>query len=77
MTTSSIKEIWKLIEKFKKDLEKIKQDLAGKYFLVGRTYLNNLPKTTGFEAKIKPQLPGRLGTFPRVARRIEIKTEVR
>lgn len=62
---------------FKLDLEKIKKDLAGKYLLVGRTYLGSLPRTTGFEAKIVPQLPGRLGTFPRRANRIEIKTEVR
>ncbi len=61
----------------KMDLEKIKRDLAGKYLLVGRTYLSNLPRTAGFEAKIKPQLPGRLGTFPRVASRIEIKTEIK
>ncbi|MCJ7792842.1 MAG: baseplate J/gp47 family protein [Candidatus Marinimicrobia bacterium] len=62
---------------FKLDVEKIKKDLAGKYLLVGRTYLGSLPRTTGFEAKIVPQLPGRLGTFPRRANRIEIKTEVK
>jgi hypothetical protein len=61
----------------KMDLEKIKRDLAGKYILVGRTYLGNLPRTSGFEAKIQPQLPGRLGTFPRVANRIKIETEIK
>lgn len=58
------------------DLEQIKKNLAGKYLVIGETYLNNLPRVTGFEAKISPKLPGRLGTFPRRANRIEIKTEV-
>jgi hypothetical protein len=62
---------------YKLDLEKIKKNLAGKYLLVGRTYLGSIPRTTGFEAKIVPQLPGRLGTFPRRANRIDIKTEVK
>jgi len=59
------------------DLEQIKKNLAGKYFVIGQTYLNNLPRVAGFEAQISPKLPGRLGTFPRRANRIEIKVEIR
>lgn len=65
----------KLIPKL--DLEQIKRNLAGKYLVIGRAYLSNLPKIGGFEAEIFPQLPGRLGTFPRVANRIQIKIETR
>jgi len=58
------------------DLEQIKKNLAGKYIVIGRAYLNNLPKVTGFEEKIIPRLPGRFGTFPRVAKKIEIKLKI-
>lgn len=59
------------------DLEQIKKNLAGKYLVIGETYLNNLPRVAGFEAKISPRLPGRLGTFPRRANRIKIEAEIR
>lgn len=59
------------------DLEQIKKNLAGKYLVIGEGYLHSLPRVAGFEAKISPRLPGRLGTFPRRANRIEIKAEVR
>jgi len=58
------------------DLEQIKKNLAGKYLVIGQTYLNNLPRVAGFEAQISPKLPGRLGTFPRRVNRIEIKVEI-
>ncbi len=58
------------------DLEQIKRNIVGKQIAIGRSYLNNLSQVAGFEVKISPQLPGRLGTFPRVAKRIEIKAEV-
>lgn len=58
------------------DLEQIKKNLAGRYLVVGEAYLGNLPRVAGFEAKISPRLPGRLGTFPRRVNRIEIKVEI-
>lgn len=58
------------------DLEQIKKNLMGKYLVIGETYLGNLPRVAGFEAKTSPRLPGRLGTFPRRANRIEIKIEI-
>lgn len=58
------------------DLEQIRENLAGKYLLIGESYLNNLSKVAGFEVEITPKLPGRLGTFPRIAKRIEIITEI-
>lgn len=58
------------------DLEQIKRNLAGKQLVIGKAYLSNLPKVIGFEATVTPQLPGRLGTFPRITKRIEIKSEI-
>lgn len=58
------------------DLEQIKKNLAGKYLVIGETYLGNLPRVAGFKANIVPRLPGRLGTFPRRTNRIEIKVEI-
>ncbi len=60
----------------KQDLEQIKKNLAGKYIVIGETYLGNLPRVAGFEAVISPRLPGRLGTFPRRVNRIEIEVEI-
>lgn len=65
----------KLVSKL--DLEQIKKNLAGKYSVIGETYLGNLSRISGFEAKISPKLPGRLDTFPHIVDRITIKTEVR
>ncbi len=58
------------------DLDQIKKNLAGKYLAIGETYLGNLSRVTGFNAKLFPRLPGRLGTFPRRASRIDIKVEI-
>lgn len=58
------------------DLEKIKKNLVGKYPLFGKTYLENLPNVVGAEIKIRPPLPARLLTFPRIAKNINIEVRV-
>jgi len=55
------------------DLEAIKKNLAGKYPEIGKAYLGSLPQVDSYEAKIYPRFPGRLATFPRLAKNIKIE----
>ena len=64
-----------LIPKFA--IEEIRNDLAGKKPIIGKTYLGNLPHVDSFEAKISPNLPEKIATFPRVANRIKIEIKLR
>lgn len=59
------------------DLEEIKNNLTGKSLVIGQTYLNNLPHLDSFEAKVVPQLPGRLASFPRFSKNIKIETVIK
>jgi len=63
-----------LVPKF--DLEKMKKDLAGKYPDLAKQYFDNLPNIEGSEIKIKPRLPGRLATLPKLAKNIKIEINV-
>jgi len=55
------------------DLEAIKKNLAGKYPEIGKAYLGSLPQVDSYEAKIYPRFPGRLATFPWLAKNIKIE----
>jgi len=55
------------------DLEAIKKNLAGKYPEIGKAYLGSLPQVDSYEAKIYPRFPGKLATFPRLAKNIKIE----
>jgi len=55
------------------DLEAIKKNLAGKYPEIGKAYLGSLPQVDSYEAKIFPRFPGKLVTFPRIAKNIKIE----
>lgn len=61
----------------KLDLEEIKANIAGKYPEVGKFYLDNLPNVVDFEAEIRPRLPGKLQTFPRLAKNIQIEIRLK
>lgn len=59
------------------DLEQIKKNLAGKYPVVAKTYLGNLPNVDSFEIKLRPRwLPARLLTIPRLIKNIKIEVEI-
>lgn len=58
------------------DLEKMKKDLTGKYPDLARQYFDNLPNIEGSEIKIRPVLPGRLATLPRLTKNIKIELKV-
>ena len=64
-----------LIPKFA--IEEIRNNLAGKKPIIGKTYLGNLPHVDSFEAKIFPNLPEKIATFPRVANRIKIEIKLK
>jgi len=55
------------------DLEAIKKNLAGKYPDIGQSYLGSLPQIDSYEAKIYRRFPGKLATFPRIAKNIKIE----
>jgi hypothetical protein len=55
------------------DLEAIKKNLTGKYPEIGKAYLGSLPQVDSYEAKIYPPFPGKLATFPRIAKNIKIE----
>ena len=55
------------------ELEAIKKNLAGKYPEIGQAYLGSLPQVDSYEAKIYPRFPGKLATFPRIAKNIKIE----
>jgi len=57
------------------DLEAIKKNLAGKYPEIGKAYLGSFPGVDSYEAKIYPRLPGKLTTFPRLAKNIKIEVK--
>jgi hypothetical protein len=59
------------------ELDKIKQALAGKYPGLGKTYLENLPYVSGTEIEIRPKLPEKILTFPRMTENIDIEITVR
>ncbi len=63
-----------LVPKF--DLEKMKKDLAGKYPDLAKQYFDNLPNIEGSEIKIRPSLPRRLATLPKLAKNIKIEIKV-
>ena len=65
----------KLIPQF--DAQKIKQDLSGKYPVLGKSYLENLPSVAATEIKITPQLPDKILTFPRKTENIDLKIEIK
>ncbi|PIU33347.1 hypothetical protein COY29_05850 [Candidatus Woesebacteria bacterium CG_4_10_14_0_2_um_filter_39_14] len=79
--TSSSKGVFTFQARFKADLvpklnlEEIKKNLLGKKPVIGKTYLNNLPNVTSFEAQISPQLPESIATFPRLLKRINLEVE--
>lgn len=58
------------------NLEEIKSNLTGKHVVVGKAYLDNLSHVGSFDAKITPNLAGRLAFFPRLSKNIKIKIEV-
>ncbi|MCJ7829556.1 hypothetical protein MUP50_00500, partial [Patescibacteria group bacterium] len=64
-----------LIPKFA--IEEIRNNLAGKKPIIGKTYLGNLPHVDSFEAKISPNLPEKIATFPRAANRIKIEIKLK
>jgi hypothetical protein len=51
----------------------IAQNVAGKYPDTAEDYLNTIPGFARVEFKLKPRLPGRLGTLPRVTKHISIE----
>jgi hypothetical protein len=56
------------------DTEKVRMDVRGKYPPLAKDYfVNELPGFVRAEITLSPPLPGRLGTLPRVANRIEIQ----
>lgn len=59
------------------DQETIKSNLLGKYPGVAQEYLENLTGFVRAEIVIRPQLPARLRTLPRLAKNIDIKMEVK
>jgi len=63
-----------LVPKF--DLEKMKKDLAGKYPDLAKQYFDNLPNIEGSEIKIRPSLPRRLATLPKLAKNIKIEIRI-
>jgi len=65
----------KLIPEF--DFQKIKRDLSGKYPVLGKSYLQNLPSVVGTEIKISPQLPDKILTFPRKMENIDLKIKIK
>ena len=55
------------------DVKKIAREIKGKYPNLAEDYLNkDVAGFSGAEIKIKPNLPGRLGTLPRVVENIEV-----
>lgn len=59
------------------DLEKIKEEIKGKYPQVTQEYFESLPGFKKVEIEIRPTfLPARLKTFPRKTEKINIETEV-
>lgn len=59
------------------DLEEIKKNLTGKYPAVGEEYLRSLPSFVRAKITINPNLPPRLRVFPRFAKNIDIKIEIK
>ena len=59
------------------DIEEIKKNLSGKYQKVAEEYLENLPNFVRAEIIFNPRLPVRLMTFPRLAKNINIKIEIK
>lgn len=59
------------------DLREIKKNLLGKYPEVGKEYLRSLPSFVRAEIAITPNLPPRLRMFPRFAKNIEVKIEIK
>lgn len=53
--------------------EDVAAEIIGKYPLVAQDFLTSIPGFRRAEIKLKPSLPGRLGTLPRVAKNIEIE----
>jgi len=53
--------------------EEIAKAISGKYPTLAQDYLTNIKGFSRAEIKIKPSLPGRLKTLPRVSKNIEIE----
>jgi hypothetical protein len=52
--------------------EEIAKEISGKYPAVAEDYLIGISGFTRAEIRIKPRLPGKLGTLPRVVKNIEV-----
>ncbi|MEK7112299.1 MAG: hypothetical protein AAB875_03140 [Patescibacteria group bacterium] len=53
--------------------DELAEKIRGKYPRLAESYLTSIPGFTRAEIKIKPRLPGRLGTLPRLAKNITIE----
>jgi len=53
--------------------DEIAEKIAGKYSPVAEEYLTSISGFTRAEINLKPRLPGRLGTLPHIAKRIEVE----
>jgi hypothetical protein len=58
------------------NLGQIAKDLAGKYPALAQQYLDNLANVEASEIKLRPRLPSRLATLPRLAKNIKIEIKV-
>ena len=55
------------------DTEDIKKNIVGKYPTIASDYLTGIAGFTRAEISIVPELPGRLGTLPRIGKNIKIE----
>ena len=53
--------------------EEIAKKIAGKYLPLAEEFLTSIPGFTRAEIRLKPRLPGRLGTLPRVVKNIDVE----
>lgn len=58
------------------DFNQVKAYLVGKYPMIGKTYLENLPNIATADIVITPPLPAKLLTFPRRPENITIATQI-
>ena len=53
--------------------EEVAKKVAGRFPTVAENYLSTIPGFTRAEIKLKPHLPGKLGTLPRLSKNISIE----
>lgn len=58
------------------DMDKLVEDLVGKYPEIANETLSSLPNFAKATIEITPKLPGKLGTLPRLKQNIEIEVRI-